>query len=382
MKNSIKKILITSSDAMMYQFLLKHALNLIEQGYHVDLACIEAEDYEGQDYFNRIRRILPGEYNLFHLDSKRFPLSPNNIKGLKQLKNIISKGNYDLIWTNEPVMGVLTRIAARKHRKKGLRVMYVAHGFHFYKGAPLKNWLVFYPIEKLFSRITDKIVTINTDDYKTAQQRLSCKSVEYIRGIGFDTQRFADTAIDRKRKRQELGIPENAFLLMSAGELNNNKNHRVVIEALAELEADDIYYIICGEGPRHEDLQNLIEEKNLQERVFLLGFREDIPEICKASDVYCFPSVREGLSVSMLEAMSCALPCVCSNIRGNRDLIKENKGGFLCNPFEADQFKTAIEKLYFNQVLLAEFGNENIKTVELYNSNSSKKSISEIIEKI
>ena len=376
----MKRILITSSDAMMYQFLLKHALNLIEQGFEVDLASFPAEGYEGQNYFERIRENLPEQFNFYKIDTVRSPISPGNAKGYKQLKEIISKGNYDLIWTNEPVMGVLTRLAARKHRKRGTKVMYITHGFHFYKGAPLKNWLMFYPIEWVFSHITDTLVTINRDDYALAQKKMKAKNIRYIHGIGFDTERFAETKVDRNEKRREMGIPEDAFVILSVGELNDNKNHTVVLDAVSNLERENVRYIICGEGDAREKLQEKICALGISDKVQLLGFREDVSEICRIADVYCFPSIREGLSVSMLESMSCALPIVCSNIRGNRDLVEDKNGGFLCDCRNSNEFCTSLRTLYDDRELCKKFGVRNAEFVNNYNSDTSKSAVTEIVE--
>ncbi len=375
----MKRILITSSDAMMFQFLLKHAITLIDLGYEVDLASFPAEGYEGQNYFERIREILPKRFNFYKINTARSPLSPGNVKGYKQLKEIIANGNYDLIWTNEPVMGVLTRLAARKQRKTGTKVMYITHGFHFYKGAPLKNWLVFYPIEWVFAHITDTLVTVNRDDYEFAQKKMKAKKIRYIHGIGFDTERFEKTKVDAHQKRGELGISDDEFVILSVGELNDNKNHTVVIDAVANLDRDNVRYIICGEGDARQKLEEKIQRLGLKDKVALLGFREDVSEICRISDVYCFPSIREGLGVAVLEAMYSALPVVCSDIRGPRDLIENGDGGFLCRYNDPYEFSSAFETLYDDKELCIKFGNRNSAFVNNYDADSAKEELLSII---
>ena len=376
----MKKILITSSDAMMYQFLLKHALNLIGFGYSVDVAIFPAAGYEGQNYPERIKSALPAASSFFTVHTARSPLSPKNFNGYRELKKIISSGKYDLVWTNEPVMGVLTRLASAKCRRGGMKVMYISHGFHFYNGAPLKNWLIYYPIEKLFAHFTDTVVTINSDDFKIAEKKLCCKDVRYIHGVGFDTERFENVSIDRAAKLSELGIPNGAFTVLSVGELNENKNHSVVIDAIAELKRNDIYYVICGEGPLRSTLTEKIRALGLDGRVSLIGFREDIAEICHAADIYCAPSVREGLPVSVLEAMSCGLPVVCSAIRGNRDLIENGNGGFMCDPFDPSEFAASIEKLYFDRSLCKKFGERNYAFTERYGCKTAEDEVKAIVD--
>jgi len=165
--------------------------------------------------------------------------------------------------------------------------------------------------------------------------------------------------VDRKKKRAEIGIPENARLLISVGELNQNKNHETVIRAIAGM---DVYYIIAGQGHKKEYLELLAKEVGMSERVKLLGYRTDVSELYAVSGAFIFPSFREGLSVSLMEAMVSGLPVVVSKIRGNTDLIDDN-GGLLFNPHSVTECREAIE-----QVLLS-----NSDTMVAHNQNKIKK---------
>lgn len=172
-----ESILITCTDSMMKQFLEPHARYLAENGYEVEIACSEVlnrMDEVRQDLGDTVKKI-----HLLHL--KRSPLSLSNIRGYREVKKIISSGKYSLIWTNEPVMGVMTRLAARKARKRGTKVLYMVHGFHFYNGAPLPNWLLFCPVERLMASRTDCICTINREDYARAQRMRTSKAA-YVHG--------------------------------------------------------------------------------------------------------------------------------------------------------------------------------------------------------
>ena len=374
-------MLITASDAMTFQFLLNHALNLASKGWHVDVASFAASRYEGQNYFERICTALPSDSRFFRLSSDRSPLCPRNFKGLKELKKIVADGNYDIVWTNEPVNGVLTRLACRKARKHGTKVMYVAHGFHFYKGAPIMNRILFYPAEKLMSYSTDLLVTINRDDFETARKKLKAARTEYIHGIGFDEKRFSSETGNRDAVRKELGVPKDAFMLLSVGELNENKNHRVVVEALSKLKEKDIYYVVCGSGETGETLLRIARSGGFEDRVILPGFREDIAAVCNAADVYCFPSLREGLGVSLLEAMSVGLPAVCSDVRGIWDLISSD-GGRRCDPTDPEAFARAIEELYSNRDLCLALGRRNKAFVSEFGFENVKKEIERLVESL
>lgn len=249
-------------------------------------------------------------------------------------------------------------MAANRARKKGTKVFYTAHGFHFYKGAPLKNWLLYYPVEKFCSRFTDVLITINREDYALAQRKMKAKRVEYVPGVGVDLHKFGTSTVDKAAKRAELGVPEDAFVLLSVGELNENKNHQIVIQAIAHM---DVHYLIAGEGGERARLQHLIEELGISDRVKLLGYRRDVNELCRAADVYVLPSLREGLNLSVMEAMASFLPVACSRIRGNTDLIDEN-GGALFAPDSVQECEEAIKRVLYGELNAA--GMHNAKKAE------------------
>ena len=258
---------------------------------------------------------------------------------------------------------MVVRLACRGN--SNIKVFYTAHGFHFYKGAPLKNWLIYYPIEKWLSRYTDLLITLNKEDFYRAS-KFKTKNTRYIPGVGIDIKEIAELEIDKKNKRKELGIPLDSFVVLSVGELNDNKNHQVVIKALSLLDIPNVHYVICGQGNNIEYLINLSKELNVDNRMHFLGYRNDIIEICKISDVFVFPSKREGLPVSIMEAMANKLPVVCSNIRGNSDLIENQKGGYLVEPKNVEGFSKYIKRLTEDSKLRVEMGEFNYKKIEVY----------------
>jgi glycosyltransferase EpsD len=266
--------------------------------------------------------------------------------------------------------GVLTRLAVRNCFKKNTKIIYTAHGFHFYKGASFKNWLFYYPVERFLARYTDVLITINKEDYQRAKNSFKAVSVEYIPGVGVDTDKFCKIEIDSKIKRKELELPEDAFVALSVGEINRNKNHETVIKSLAKLNNINIHYIICGQGLLEKHLYELIVKLGLEKQVHLLGYRKDIAEICKVSDVFVFPSFREGLSVSLMEAMATGLPVVCSNIRGNTDLIENGEGGFLVEAGDVNKFAEYINKIYENKELREKFRRNNQNRINKYSLNN------------
>lgn len=371
-----KRILITSTDLMMVQFLVPHVINLSENGFHVEIAC---SDVGGR--VEEIRSKLKNYVKKIHIVRlKRSPLAPVNFLGYQDMKRIINCGHFDLIWTNEPVMGVVTRLAARTARKNGTKVMYMTHGFHFFKGAPKKNWLIFYNIEHWASRLCDVITTINREDYRRAK-KMHAPVVKYIHGIGINPERL-NKIDNRSDIRQELRLNENDFLCISVGELNENKNHQVVIKALGQLKDPDIHYIICGKGDQLENLKNLAKEQGVQKNIHFLGYRMDVLDICSQSDLFVFPSHREGLPIAPLEAMYCGLPLITSDIRGLADYMKEGKTGYLTDPDDVNSFASKIRKLKDDPQLREEIGSNNKKAVVPFLFDNSKIEVLNLIRSI
>lgn len=380
MSDKSAKILITSTDVMMYQFLLPHALHLINMGYQVDVACSSAEGYKNEGYLQTIKNTLPKTTSVYHISTERTPYSLKNLIGVKELKEIIDKNQYSLIWTNEPVMGIATRLAARAARKNGTKVMYLAHGFHFFKGAPKKNW-IYFPIEWAMASMCDLMVMINWEDYHFTQRYIS-KSVKHIDGIGLDTNKFKNISSDYNAKRSELGIEVDDVLVLSVGELQVRKNHEPIIRAIASLNDPKIKYIICGRGELLEYLKTLSKELKIENQIQFLGHRYDIGEILKVSDIFAHPSKREGLGIAALEAMAVGLPLVTSNIQGIKDYVINDKTGYCFDPADISGYAMAIQKLANNPELRKIIGEYNMVAVEKYSINNSMSDIETIIREL
>lgn len=359
----MKKILITSTDLMMIQFLVPHVRYLSEHGFEVEIACSVVGNR-----IDDVRTALDGVVKAIHIVRlERSPASWKNLDGYRDMKRLLAENAYDIIWTNEPVMGVVTRLAARKLRKRGTKVVYMCHGFHFYKGASKANWLVFYPIERFMSRFCDMIVTINREDEARAKT-FHCPRVEHIDGIGVDLERLK-CSCTREEKRRELGIGDEDILVLSVGELQTRKNHEVMIRAIAKLNDPKIKYCICGRGELLEHLQNLSAQLGIADQVSFLGYRLDIPDIMNAADIFAHPSRREGLGLACLEAMSFGLPLVTSNIQGIPDYVENGVTGYLCDPMDVEQFAKHLDMLIKEQSLRKQIGLNNLEYVKKYQLN-------------
>lgn len=340
---------------------------LKEMGYSTAVAA--RNDYETPE-----KCVIPYCDTYYDVPFERSPLKPRNLKAYRALKKIVDEGAYDIIHCHTPVGAMLARLAALGARKKGTKVVYTAHGFHFFKGAVLINWLLYFPVEWFLAHFTDVLITINREDYVRAQ-RFAAKKVYYVPGVGIDTKKFVVDSDLKQAKRQairaEFGIPDDATVILSVGEVNKNKNHRVVIEALAGLKDTNIHYIICGRGPLEKSHRALAERHGVEERIHLAGYRNDVVDFYHAADMFVFPSLREGLPVAVMEAMASGLPIVCSRIRGNSDLIVNGKNGLMVDEGTPKDYEKALRQLLdekkrceisaFNVKKAAGFDLENLK---------------------
>lgn len=316
---------------------------------------------------------------IYQTDFRSNPLNTRNIKAYKQLINLFKTKNVDAIHCNTPIGGFLGRICAKRAGIK--KVIYTAHGFHFYKGAPLLNRTLFKWGEKLLAYYTDVIVTINDEDYEATRDfnLRNRGKVFKIHGAGIETGNI--NTINPEIKRKEIGVTNNATMIFSAGELNKNKNNEVIIKAIAKLKDPNLYYVICGEGVLRERLEKLAKDLKLSDRVLFLGFRTDILDLLPSADIFAMTSYREGLPRSLMEAMDAGLPCIVSKIRGNTDLIKEGDGGYLRLPYDVDGFADAIEKLTKDEAMRLSFGSINKEKVREFDFKQVKKEMEVIYSK-
>lgn len=362
----MKKVLMLASVASMIdQFNMVNIDILQKQGYEVHVAAnFKYGNTSSQQRIEEFKKEL-SELGItyYHIDfARNITKIFTNIKAYKQIRNLMATNKYEFVHCHSPIGGACGRLAAHWTKTK---VIYTAHGFHFYKGAPLINWLLYYPVERFLARYTDVLITINKEDYQRAQ-KFKAGKVVYVPGIGVDIKRFRDVLVDRDKKRNELGISNEAFVILSVGEINKNKNHEVIIRAIAKLNKPHICYIICGQGDREIYLKKLAISLGVANKVKFLGFRNDIAEIYKIADVFVFPSFREGLPVSVMEAMAAGLPIICSNIRGNTDLIENGKGGFLVGTNDIVALTRAIEQLLDNTEKRRFMGITNTETIKKF----------------
>jgi len=332
-----------------------------------------------------------GEGNLPFVDKKynisfeRSPIRLRNQLAYRQLKEIIQENGYRLIHCHTPMGGVITRLAARNVRKKGTKVLYTVHGFHFCKGAPLLNWMLYYPIEKQLSKVTDCLITINDEDYRLAvSRRFEAQTIAHVHGIGVNTSRFSPIPADEKlRRRAELRCRQDDFVMFYAAEFNKNKNHRLLLHAMAKIKdkAPKMKLLLAGRGALQEECGKLVVKLGIDHMVDFLGYRNDIDKVLPLCDAAVSSSLREGLPVNIMEAMACGLPVIATRNRGHVELVAEDANGYIVNPLDSEQFADRIYRLYSSSELSRKMGAASLSYVQKYSSQQVERELSDIYSK-
>lgn len=378
--NKKRVLMVASVASMIDQFNMSNICMLQQMGYEVHVAC----NFQGGNTCNieriqKFQKILIQMGIVWHQWDCPRSIQPiwRCARAYQELLKLLKKDPFVWMHCHSPIGGALARIAAHQwnvsHRHK-IRVIYTAHGFHFYKGAPLRNWLLYYPVEKLIARWTDVLITVNQEDYCRAKRCLQADKIFYIPGVGIDTQRYAacmkiglDDMHPGREFRKKYGIEENALVLLSVGELSKRKNHQIVISALAALHRKDVYYVICGQGDQRKALAKQACRLGVSSYVRMPGFIEDMQEFYQNADIFVFPSIQEGMPVALMEAMAAGLPCVVSDIRGNRELISR-EGGRLYEQNNMEQLMEAVAELLDDSKLRVLCGSFNLQKIKQYDS--------------
>ncbi|EOO20215.1 MULTISPECIES: glycosyltransferase family 4 protein [Bacillus cereus group] len=303
---------------------------------------------------------LPYVTRKYNIPIQRSPLSIQNLHAYKKLKSIIDQNKYHIIHCHTPMGGVIARLAAQKARQQGTKVVYTAHGFHFCKGSPYMNWLLYYPIERILASHTDCLITINQEDYDLAvKHRFPVKDIKLVHGVGIDVQRFTPvTEIEKRELKLQCGYKSQDFLMFYAAEFNKNKNQSFLIRVLAQLknEMPHAKLLLAGEGPLMEECKKIATQLGVSNMVHFLGYRNDIASLLQMCDLAVASSYREGLPVNIMEAMACGLPVIATENRGHRELIISNKNGWIIDRDDINAMADRIKGISINPKVLAQMG--------------------------
>lgn len=365
----MKKALIVTTVKITFKgFLIPHIKELEEMGYSVELACNmkggpEIEELKGNKWH--------------HVSFSRNPMSLNNSRAICELWRIKKKG-YNLVHFHTPIAAFLGRVVARSLGIKN--IIYTAHGFHFYDGAPLFNWLLYYPLEYIAMRWTDKIITINQEDFERAKS-MSCKRtrVYKIDGVGLDIEKYSKG--NKEKVRKELKLSEKDYIITIIGELNKNKNQIQLLKT-AEMLEENYKVLVVGTGEKERKLKQYVKKRNMENKVKFLGFRNDINDIISASDVLVSMSYREGLPRSIMEGLAQGKPFIVTNVRGNRDLIENEVNGFLVGVGDYKKTFELIRRLSFNKNLCKNIEKNNLNKIREYSIEKVLKKLNKIYGRI
>lgn len=366
----MKILYVTTISNTVNAFLIPHIRMLIKEGHQVDLAFNVVGEVDSE--------LIDLGCKVHKLSFVRSPLRKENFTAFKKLKQLIQDEQYDMVHTHTPIASACVRLACKNF--DNVKVIYTAHGFHFYKGAPLKNYLIYYTLEKSLARFTDAIITINQEDYMMAKEfKLKEENSVYnTNGVGINLNRFSPASKSEKiNLRKQYGYKSDDFILFYAAELNWNKHQDLLITAVSLLKEKipNIRLILAGEGNFREKYEGEVKKLGIQEHVSFLGTRNDVHLLLKMSDIAVASSRREGLPVNIMEAMATGLPLVVTDCRGHRDLVKDNKNGFIVGIDDSLEFSNAIEELYSSADLRKRFSNKNIERSKIYSIDNVMKEI-------
>ena len=362
---------MTTVSRTINAFLIPHIEMLLDNGYEVDCACSIDKPVD--------KELQNKGVKIFEVPFSRNPLGIGNIKAFMRLMELQRINNYDIVHVHTPIAAIYGRLL--KLRYKNLKTIYTAHGYHFLKGGSKLARLVYYPIEKIMAKFTDVIININKEDFEITKEKLKPRSSYFLNGVGLDLSKYKKLSNDEiLEKKKELGITDNDFIVLMIAELNKNKNHIQLINAIDTLKKQysNIKVFCIGDGDMREDLEQQIISRNLQNNIFMLGYRQDVNKLINISDIGILMSYREGLPRNIMEFMASGRKVIATNIRGCRDLLCNETVGTLVNVGDYEETAKAIEKYYLLKDRSFNLSNE----IEKYDVDSVNKELLKIYESI
>ncbi|WP_314873598.1 glycosyltransferase family 4 protein [Stomatobaculum longum] len=334
-----KALLVTTVSGFVPQFEMNNVRLLQERGYEVHYAS----NFDMPSYGDNNDRLKGTGICCHQIAFAREPWNLQNMSAVRELAALIRREGVSLLHCHTPMGAACARVAAAR---TGLRnVIYTAHGFHFFDGAPKKNWLIYYPVEKFLSRYTDSLLLINREDYARARKKFSARHTDLLPGVGIDIEAVQRESAESGGLREELGISPDKRVLLTAGEMIPRKNQALLLEVLRRLNHPSLTLIILGHGKLQDELKTKARALGVEAQVIFPGYRTDVFRFYGIADLFLFPSLQEGLPVAVMEAMAAGLPVVASGVRGNRDLILPGKGGELLSPHRATDWEKVVSIL-------------------------------------
>lgn len=368
----MKKVLyVTTVSRTINAFLIPHINMLLDNGYEVHCACSIDKPVD--------KELQRRGVKIFEVPFSRNPLGIGNIKAFIKLEELQRINDYDIVHVHTPIAAIYGRLL--KLNFPSLRIIYTAHGYHFLKGGSKLGWILYYPIEKIMAKFTDVTININKEDYEITKEKLKPKKCYLLNGVGLDLDKYKKlSSKEIQEKRKEFGLKDKDFVVLMIAEINKNKNHIQLINAMDILKDKypNIKVLCIGDGTLKESLEKQIILRNLQNNIFMLGYRLDVNKLINISDIGILLSRREGLPRNIMEFMACGRKVIATDIRGCRDLICDETIGTLVNVDDYESTAKAIEKYY----ILNDKSFEVSKEIRKYDIESINSELLKIYEDV
>ena len=368
----MKKVLyVTTVSRTINAFLIPHINMILDNGYEIHCACSIDKPVD--------KELQRRGVKIFEVPFSRNPLGIGNIKAFIKLEELQRINDYDIVHVHTPIAAIYGRLL--KLNFPSLRIIYTAHGYHFLKGGSKLGWILYYPIEKIMAKFTDVTININKEDYEITKEKLKPKKCYLLNGVGLDLDKYKKlSSKEIQEKRKEFGLKDKDFVVLMIAEINKNKNHIQLINAMDILKDKypNIKVLCIGDGTLKESLEKQIILRNLQNNIFMLGYRLDVNKLINISDIGILLSRREGLPRNIMEFMACGRKVIATDIRGCRDLICDETIGTLVNVDDYESTAKAIEKYY----ILNDKSFEVSKEIRKYDIESINSELLKIYEDV
>ncbi|MDR1481050.1 MAG: glycosyltransferase [Synergistaceae bacterium] len=305
-------------------FLLPYADHFRNSGWRVDAMSSGISAREDlRSHFDAV----------YDVNWSRNPLSSGNFAETpERIREIIKDGGYDIIHVHTPVASFIMRYATRKIESPSRpKVVYTAHGFHFFRGGGRVRNMIFRRLEKKAGKWTDRLIVINHEDLEASARYgiVPGERLVYMPGIGLDFSKYDPSSVSHaeiRRTRDEIGLRSDDSLFTMVASFDKGKRHEDVIRAMSKIKNPDIHVAFAGNGPLREKIQLMARTSLVHHRTHFLGQVKDPRSLMLASKATIMSSEREGLSRAAMESICLGVPVIGSDARGVRDVIQPRRG--------------------------------------------------------
>lgn len=267
---------------------------------------------------------------------------PFDITIWKKVKSLLKLGNIDLVHVHG------TRAASNllwASKSSNIPILYTIHGWSYHDNQPIYIKRLRVLSENYLTKRMDVNISVSQSNYQTGRENF-CDFKSIVINNGIDFKKF-NPHRQLTDIRIPLNIPGDSLLVTYIARMTEQKAPLIMLQAfkLVTKECPDAFLLMVGEGELRKRAEMTAEKLGIKHRVAFENFRTDIPEILQSSDIYCLPSLWEGLPIGLLEAMAMNKAVIASKVDGSKEIIKDNKNGLLINPGSVTELSQAIIRL-------------------------------------